>query len=52
MCSLSCHHDDLCSVLTACNESFDVLGVFEMLHSEKNLIFTNVDIKGYAFSKL
>ena len=47
--SLSCHHDDLISLLGASNESFDVMGVSEIWHSEKRPIITNVDIDGYTF---
>ena len=46
--SLSCHRDDIIS-LGASNNSFDVIGVSEIWHSEKRPIVTNIDIDGYIF---
>ena len=47
--SLSCHHDDLISLLGASNKSFDVIGVSEIWHSEQLPIITYVHIDGYTF---
>ena len=47
--SLSCHHDDLISLLGASNKSFDVIWVSEIWHSEKRPIITTVDIDGCTF---
>ena len=50
--SLSCHHDDLLSLLKAASESLGVIEVSEMRHSENSPIITNIDIPGYSTKSL
>ena len=47
--SLSCHFDDLHSLLVNLNVKFDVVGVSETWDSIKNPVSTNVNISGYSF---
>ena len=47
--SLSCHFDDLYSLLVNLNVKFDVVGVSETWDSIKNPVSTNVNISGYSF---
>ena len=47
--SLSCHHDELISLLQATKKSFDVMGVSEMWHGKNTPILTNINIDGYNF---
>ena len=47
--SLSCHHDELVSLLHASKKSFDVIGVSEIWHGGNHQIFTNINIDNYNF---
>ena len=47
--NLSCHFDDLHSLLVNLNVKFDVVGVSETWDSIKNPLSTNVNISGYGF---